>query len=238
VDTFADDRELLERLVQLPGETLNVEIKAWLDPTQAVDAAKIIKACFALRNRNGGHLLIGFQDRSLQPDTGREPADIRRLFHVDDLQALISRHASTLFEVRVEFVERDGTPYPVIIVPSGVKVPVAAKADLVDAASGTRLIAQGEVYFRTLRANGVASSSTARSEDWADIIDICIGNQEGDLARFLRRYFPGAELAAALGAMGAAASTPPSPGLRQRAEDLLQQARERFEHALAERDDG
>ena len=61
MDTFADDRELLERLVERPGETLNVEIKAWLDPAQVADAAKIIKACLALRNRNGGHLVIGFQ---------------------------------------------------------------------------------------------------------------------------------------------------------------------------------
>ena len=54
MDIFADDRELLERLVLLPGETLNVEIKAWLDPDLALDAAKIIRACLALRNRNGG----------------------------------------------------------------------------------------------------------------------------------------------------------------------------------------
>ena len=145
--------------------------------------------------------------------------------------------ASKMFEVRVEFVEREGTPYPVIIVPEGAKVPVASRADLRDDTSGERLVKRGDVYFRTLRANGIASTSEAHPEDWAEIIDICIGNQEGDLARFLRRYFPEPDLAAALGAMGVRQAPPVSPDLRQRAEELLAQGNERFEKALSERDD-
>jgi hypothetical protein len=63
LDRFADDKRLLARLVQFPGETLRVELKAWLDPNQPADAALIVQACLALRNRNGGHLLIGFRDK-------------------------------------------------------------------------------------------------------------------------------------------------------------------------------
>ena len=55
--------------------------------------AKIIRACFARYNRNGGYLVIGFDDKTLQPELGNEPADVRRAFHVDDIQGLISRYA-------------------------------------------------------------------------------------------------------------------------------------------------
>ena len=130
-------------------------------------------------------------------------------------------------------MDREGTPYPVIVIPEGVKVPVAAKAELVDPGTGDRLI---DVYFRTLRANGVASTSIARPEDWDNIIEICIGNQEGDVAKFLRRYFP--EFAAAIGGIGMVASSPPSPDLKQRAEELLERGTERFEQALSEHGDG
>ena len=50
------DRNRIRELLAQPGESLNVEIKRWLDPDQAIGAAKIIKAVFGLRNRNGGAL--------------------------------------------------------------------------------------------------------------------------------------------------------------------------------------
>ena len=43
-------RALLER----PSESLQVEIKTWLDTTDPLGIAKLVKAAFAIRNRNGG----------------------------------------------------------------------------------------------------------------------------------------------------------------------------------------
>jgi hypothetical protein len=144
----------------------------------------------------------------------------------------MSKYASVLFGVRVAFVDRDGTPYPVIIVPEGVTSPVAAKADLFERPGGARLIAHGDVYFRSLNANGIASTTRARPEDWPDIIDICVGNREGDIATFLRRYFPGPATTEILAAMGDAAMSPPSPDLRERAKGLLDEGLRRFLAAL------
>ena len=59
------------------------------------------------------------------------------------------------------FGQRDGRVYPVIVIPEGVRTPVAAKADLVD--QGKSLIRLGDVYFRTLAANGTPSTAAARS---------------------------------------------------------------------------
>ena len=74
------DDDQIRALVARPGENLTVEIKRWVDPADPGGAAKIVKAAFALRNRNGGFLVIGFDDTTLQPDLANEPADVRGTF--------------------------------------------------------------------------------------------------------------------------------------------------------------
>ena len=127
------DQTRIDDLVTRPTESLNVEIKRWINPDEPEGAAKIARAALAIRNRNGGFLIIGFDDETLQPDAGNEPGDVRAAFHIDKIQGIVSRYASELFEIAVGFGERDGVEHPVVVVPDGVRVPVAAKADLMDA---------------------------------------------------------------------------------------------------------
>lgn len=146
------EQSVIDALIASPAEALNVEVKRWIDPSTNAGIEKIAKATLALRNRNGGYLVIGFDDNTLLPDTGNEPANIRATFHTDDIQAIVSRYSSELFEIGVAYSQRNGIDHPVIVVPPGVRTPVAAKRDLID---GTRtLIRNGAVYFRTLAANG------------------------------------------------------------------------------------
>ncbi|MCS3695187.1 putative HTH transcriptional regulator [Bradyrhizobium elkanii] len=116
------DENQVQALIDRPGETLQSEIKQWIDPAIAEGAAKIIKAAFALYNRNGGYLLIGFNDKTLEPDTENAPADVKAVFHQDIIQGLVARYASKPFEVQVAFGERDGNVYPVIAIKPGVQV--------------------------------------------------------------------------------------------------------------------
>jgi hypothetical protein len=97
------DDDQLRALVARPGESLNVEIKRWLDPADPAGIAKIVKAAFALRNRNGGFLVIGFNDKTLEPDLSNAPPDARGAFHQDTIQGLISRHVYEPFEVHATF---------------------------------------------------------------------------------------------------------------------------------------
>jgi hypothetical protein len=87
------DDDQIRSLIARPGESLNVEIKRWLDPADTAGAAKIVKAVFAVRNRNGGFLVIGFDDKTLLPDISGEPVDVRGAFHQDTIQGLVSRYA-------------------------------------------------------------------------------------------------------------------------------------------------
>ena len=151
------DQHRANELVAHPAEGLNVEIKRWCDPSTAEVMAKIVKAAHALRNRNGGFLLFGFDDKTLQPDTGKYPVSIGAMFHGDAIQELVSRYSSEQFEVRVILGARDGMEYPVIFVPEGVTAPVAVKRDL-KSSDGKLLLKEGDVYFRTLGANGRPST--------------------------------------------------------------------------------
>ena len=120
-----------------------------LTPTTAKKSPKLSKPLWRFGNRNGGFFLIGFDDQSLMPDTGTRPPDVRTVFHLDKVQALVSKYASEIFEIGVGFGNRDGLEYPVIVIPEGVVAPVAAKRGLMDDA-GHCLIREGEFYFRNL----------------------------------------------------------------------------------------
>jgi hypothetical protein len=228
------DQLRIQELVTRLAESLNVEVKTWIDPDDPAGMAKIVRAALALRNRNGGYLVIGFDDKTLQPHTANRPLDVRSKFHIDKIHGIVSRYASELFEVAVAFGERDGQDYPVIVVPEGVRTPVAAKADLFDT-SKQRLVRHGDVYFRTLAANGTPSTAPARPEDWRDIVEICFDNREADVGRFLRRQLAGrdaASLLSALAQFGLAHNVPAPPSLRERAEALLGDGDQRFRKTI------
>lgn len=178
----------IKNLISRPQESLSVEIKNWLKPEKNKDIAKIIKALLALRNNNGGYLIIGFDDSTLEqsPDP---PDDIEQIYHIDIIQALVVKHSSEAFEVEVHFPERDGIKHPVIAVPGGFKNIVACKADLLDGKG--KILCINDVYFRTLTSNNTPSSAKATWKDWPRILDFCFDNREADIGRFLRRHLQG-----------------------------------------------
>jgi hypothetical protein len=180
------DLSPIQALVERPGESLSVEIKRWIDPDQPEGIAMIVRAALALRNHGGGYVVIGFDNKTLQPDQNNVPSDVRALFHIDKIQGLISKYASESFEVVVELPERDGQIYPVIVIPPGVKTPIATKSDL---RIGDRiLISTDSVYIRSLNANNIPSTTRATWKDWTKIVEVCLDNREADVGRFLRRH--------------------------------------------------
>jgi len=182
------DKDELKALIQRPGESLAVELKRWIAPQSTEGTAKIAKACMALRNNNGGFLIIGIDNETGKPSSENIPADVQQTFHTDIIQAIVSKYASSTFEINVEFVERDGREYPIICVGRGVTCPIAAKAELKDATTGKFMIKRDAVYVRSLTSNGIVSTTEARCQDWERLVGICMENREADIGRFLRRH--------------------------------------------------
>ncbi len=186
------DQDYIDALIANPRETLSVEIKDWIDPRSPHGQAKIVKACLAMRNQDGGFLQVGFDDGTWTPNTADAPADVRNVWDPDEIQGLVSRFASDLFEVHLRFGERDGQEYPVLEVEPGVRSPVASKRDLVDSQNPSRnLVKVHAVYVRSLSSSGRAATCEAQHGDWPSLTRRCFDNLEGDVGRFARRQLGG-----------------------------------------------
>jgi hypothetical protein len=110
------------------------------------------------------------------------------------------------FEVVVAVQEHSGQRHPVVVVADGVKVPVAVKRSLAGP-GGKPLLTVDDIYFRTLVANGTASSAKVQHRDLPDLVEVCFENREADIGRFLRRHLGSGDASAMLAAIAASRST-------------------------------
>jgi hypothetical protein len=148
--------------------------------------SQIVKALFALRNLNGGVLVIGFQDNPVRLDRTNAPSVPRTVYHADVIARLVARFASEPFATQVQFHDVGGIEVPVVQVPAGMISPVVTKSDLYDGTN--HLIRANRIYYRTIASNGTPSSSEIGYADWPDLLETCLDNREANIGRFLRRH--------------------------------------------------
>jgi predicted HTH transcriptional regulator len=143
------DSDFLQDLINRPTESLSIELKGWIDPNTPEGKDKIIRAAIAMRNHGGGHVLIGFHNDTGEPCTDNIPSNVRRLFHQDKIQGIVSKYSSELLEVKVHFRTRDGIEYPILEIGSGVKTPIATKRRLLNS-QGEPLFQENKVWTAPL----------------------------------------------------------------------------------------
>lgn len=185
-----DTADHLKFLLENLSESHVTEVKSWLDLSKNEHKAKIIQSAIALRNNDGGKLVIGFENKTMQPSLLNCPLDseVRKTFNQDAIQGLISHYASERFEVVVHYISAFDKTFPVILVPSGVKTPVASKRDMKCDKNKNILIKEHAVYVRTLTTNNTVSTAVATWKDWDRLTGICFDNREADIGRFIRRH--------------------------------------------------
>jgi len=167
-------------------ESLDLEFKQWIDPKTPHGKSKITKACLALRNNDGGRLVIGIDDKG-NPCVDNVPVNVRSTYDSDVLREIVGKYASEPFAVTVDFIDIDGLEFPAILIPSGVKTPVICKSDLSDE-KGKAILRDNALYVRSITSNNRVSSSEIRKGDWERLLTICFENREADVARFVRRH--------------------------------------------------
>ena len=184
-----DDKQI-NQLITRPNESLGLELKNWFDPDSFAGRAKLIKAIIALRNNDGGYLLIGFNDEDGSPNLADAPDDVQTQFHVDKLVGLVTKTASHSFEIFVHYPAIDGKHLVVVEVPPGIRSPVVTKSELKD---GSKVYVKLNcTYVRTLKANLTPSTAEATWKDWPDLVERCFENREADVGRFVRRHLASA----------------------------------------------
>jgi len=205
----------LDDLVDSPRETLEIEMKRWLDLDDPVVRAKLARHAAALANHGGGYLVFGFND-DLSQDSAR-PVSLTD-YSRDTFSGIFKKYLSPLFQCEVVFVKnKDGLAFPVVRVPGHGRTPVMAKANGPSDASGrTQGVHAGTCY---IRKPGPESAPAIGDEDWAPLIRRCLLN---DRDRLLRDF-------AALVQTPAAAEIAPHERLRE----WHEQSAERFGRILA-----
>ena len=221
----------IRELVENPRESLSVELKGWINPDDPIGVVKIVKAALAMRNNDGGTLLIGFSNQG-KPQGGKAPQNVKDLYHVDKIQGLITKHSSEAFEVKIHFIELEGESYPIIDVPSGVKVPVGVKKPVID--NGETLLPANKIFVRSLESNGTPSTTEARVEDWPRIVEICFENREADVGRFIRRHLSGIG-ADSLSALSQLFKKMDAPTVEQKLDEFMEQCLSRFRRVSGKR---
>lgn len=181
----------IQELVNQPRESLTVELKNWIDPDSPDGITTLVKAAIAMRNNNGGYILIGFDNDSCQPIHEDVPENVQELFHKDKIQGMVTKYASESFEVEIHFPEIESNAFPVIEIGTGVKTPVGTKRHYEDKANGKIHIPQNKIYVRSLNSNNTPSTTEATWKDWDRLVGVSFDNREADIGRFLRRHIGG-----------------------------------------------
>lgn len=175
--------------IENPREAFVCELKPWIDiEKNKYDKVKIAKACLALKNNNGGVLLVGLTDDG-QLDKLPSGYSPDKIFTQDKIQSMVSYYSAKLFEVDVHLVELcepERACVVAIVVPGGIRTPIMCKKD-----SPLRMSPEvkiGTIYTRTLGSNGTVSSAPATQQDLENISISCFDNRTIDIGKFLRTH--------------------------------------------------
>ncbi|MDN3279340.1 ATP-binding protein [Frankia sp. RB7] len=184
---MTDPNADLDDLVNEPRETLDVEVKEWLDLTDNDHRALIAKEIIALANHGGGVLVVGFEeqnDGTFKIAAGR-PANLDS-WSQDNVQSIVAKYIDPGVQCRVFHRSRNGgdDKYPVIVVPGGHRVPIRAKAGSPD---GKKLVAH-RVY---IRRPGPAGEEPKSAEEWDRFFERCLQNRRSDLLDAMRSIMAG-----------------------------------------------
>lgn len=177
----------LEELLRVPRETLDVEVKAWLDLTSNKHRAALAKEMIALANHGGGHIVVGLtedDEGSFHLDDNR-PADLSA-WSQDNIQSIVSKYLEPPVQCRVLHVKHplSSLPHPIITIPGGHRAPIKSKSGSPD---GKKLVAH-RVY---IRRPGPASEEPLSSADWDDLLERCLRNRQNELLSGIRDILTG-----------------------------------------------
>ncbi|CAO3449872.1 AlbA family DNA-binding domain-containing protein [Azospirillum largimobile] len=180
-------------LVNSPQESLNIEVKRWIDLGDKAGAATIAKAAIALANHGGGFILLGFEELSDGSfRVGQPVPPALDAYSQDAIARIVASYAEPSFQVQVTHIRRsgtDGTVHPVVIVPGSHRVPIQAKKGSPD----QKTLIAGRVYIRRPTPE---SAEPATAADWRDLFDRCIRAGRDDLLDAIRGILDGRGVAA------------------------------------------
>jgi hypothetical protein len=178
-------RRLADLLID-PHETLDVELKDWIDIVGDNNhKATLAKALIALANHGGGFLIFGYTETphgvTVVPD---RPGNLAA-YTPDTVNAVVVAYAEPFFHCDLNIVAGpDRLQYPIISVPGGHHVPIKAKRD----GPNGQIVKQNTYY---IRRPGPQSAGPQNGREWDALIRRCISNARDELVDQMRGILRG-----------------------------------------------
>ena len=178
--------DALGELLEEPRETLDVEVKEWLDLTKNDHRALVAKEIIALANHGGGYLVIGFEemtDGSFKA-AGTRPPNLDA-WSQEAIQSIISKYIDPSVQCRVahQTAWASTDRYPIVIVPGGHRVLIRAKSGSPDG----KLVPH-RVYTRR---PGPTSEEPKTAEEWDRLFERVLQNRKAELLEAMRSIMAG-----------------------------------------------
>lgn len=161
--------EDLSDLVDNPRETLEIELKNWVDLKDILVRANVARHMAALSNHGGGYLVFGIgDDLTINPD---RPSSLDK-YSRDTFSAIVKKYLTPAFQCDVMIVTSvTHGEFPIVRVPGHSVVPICAKQngphDANDKPQGIR----AGVYY--IRAPGPESVAITSPEHWYPLVRRC-----------------------------------------------------------------
>jgi hypothetical protein len=178
-------RRLADLFIDL-HETMDLEIKGWLDLTTPDHQAKLAKAIIAMANHGGGYVVIGFDERPGLPATPSpdRPCSLSG-YNRDRVNGITERYLEPAVHCEVHHVRApDNADYPLIVVPGGHRLPIMAKRD---GPTGGEL-KQLATY---IRRPGPKSEVPRTAQEVSTLFDRCFANRRDDVGILIRSILSG-----------------------------------------------
>jgi Putative DNA-binding domain len=179
--------KILENLLRYPAETLEVEIKPYLDLSIDKDKADVAKELIALANHGGGYLIFGFdEDKSEGKFTVSPHPQNLKHYNQDFINGIIQKYADPAFHCYVHMVKHPDSDnvHPIVSVPGAHLIPIHAKRD----GPNNEHIRKLACYIR--RAGGL-SEIPQNSGEWQALLQRCVRNNQAELLNAIRGVVTG-----------------------------------------------
>ncbi len=181
-DQYISDAERrLQDLVTHPRESLDTELKGWLDLSWGEHKADLAQAMLALANHGGGYILVGFEESggtwvAAEP----RPADLSQ-YTQDNVNGVVQSYAEPTFHCEVHHIAHPmtGRAFPVVVVPGGHRLPIRAKRD----GPNRKHVLENSYY---IRRPGPKSECPQTGQEWDQLIHRCLLAAREDLVDSIR----------------------------------------------------
>ena len=159
----------LQDLLVDPSESLDVELKGWLNlKSDNEHKAILAKSIIAIANHGGGFIILGLSEKNGSVSVDPESTIDISQYNQDMINGIVQSYIEPAFHCSVHRVPApSGQIFPIVSVPGGHRVPIRAKRG----GPGNQILVANGIY---IRRPGPSSEQPQNSQEWDQLLQRCM----------------------------------------------------------------